>query len=236
MRLTSHGSVATTWVMNKLIIALAVLSACGDNAELASDGMPAPSDATIETHTTDAARAESRGCMGNLPNSRSVTIAPGDPIPPTIIGELQDMIIGAKRPQISSPVAAGAFFCESGSGVYANGLWSGATSGTVKLVYGLDIQEGDQINDILFYVGPSGTPTVTLSRQSINDGGVTTGVITAGGGAIGSWGAIDLATGSGTLSLPHVINVGFQYFLTVSLAAHTAPLQFGGAIILRARP
>lgn len=75
MHLTANEDIAIGVVMNKLALALIVFTAaCG----------VIPDD--------------NGGCsMGNLPFSRTITIAPGDPIPPSIINELQDVSIAGAR-------------------------------------------------------------------------------------------------------------------------------------------
>lgn len=83
--------------MKTILAILLALSACGDDIATTPDaGQPNDwigprRDAGVQLPSGAG------GCMGNLPNSRTLTINTGDPIPPEIINELQDMSIGGNR-------------------------------------------------------------------------------------------------------------------------------------------
>jgi hypothetical protein len=84
--------------MKTILVALAIVSACGADATYAPpDAAQHAADAAIDSPAPDAAPAGIEGCMGNLPTSRTATINTGDPIPPNLINELQDMHAGDRR-------------------------------------------------------------------------------------------------------------------------------------------
>jgi hypothetical protein len=92
MHLTSKDAIVNSvHVKTSLVVLLAVLSSCGDDLIGHPDSALPTEDAVIDNSVE-------QGCMGNLPTSRTVTINPGDPIPGTIINELQDMVVGGRRP------------------------------------------------------------------------------------------------------------------------------------------
>lgn len=98
MHLTSKDSLATNVGMKTLLAILFALSACGDDPAATPDAAQPAADAAI-----DSPAAPARGCMGNLPNSRTITINTGDPIPPGLINEIQDNLVGDKRAQYRDP-------------------------------------------------------------------------------------------------------------------------------------
>lgn len=108
MHLTANDSLATKMGMKKIALAvLLALTACGDNDAVRSpDAFDQPPQVILDARAPDAgpiARgpqpADFGGCnfMGNLPAARTITIANGDPVPPDLLNEIQDMIVAANR-------------------------------------------------------------------------------------------------------------------------------------------
>ncbi len=95
MHLTSSDALATKCDMNlatKAALAiLLALAACIDPPELPIGD-----------------------CMGSLPDARTITIAPGDPIPGSIINEIQDVIVAGSRSAYSPKYPAA---CLAGASV-----------------------------------------------------------------------------------------------------------------------
>lgn len=79
------------------LLLLLLLSACTD-----FDSEAGPPDSRIlpdaGAHLLDAAPPQTGCNMGNLPTSRTQTFTDGDPIPPAFLNEVQDMIVGDRRP------------------------------------------------------------------------------------------------------------------------------------------
>lgn len=168
--------------MNKFIVLLAIASACGaepsalppDAAQLPADAaMPAdaalPRDAAIDT---PAPEPESRGCMGNLPNSRTVTVNTGDPVPPALLNELQDMIVGRKRAPWKRPVGV---ICMGGPFTAGAVAGSFSSTGAGDGVFLIPSDVGDRILGLDIAVAGDATHNVTykLERATVGSGIIT---------------------------------------------------------------
>jgi len=93
---TSTGMPATSSHMKALLISIAL---AGCTSSVPAQYEPDAGVLLPDSHV-DAAPAPPRqiGCgMGNLPDSRTATLTPSDPLPSALIDEIQDQIIGHKR-------------------------------------------------------------------------------------------------------------------------------------------
>ncbi len=91
--------------------------------------------------------------MANLPNSRTVTLAPSDPFPSALGNELQDMIIGAKRKAwVSSQYLAPLTMVNFAVSTPGFGLVSWTSSSTgASITFGIPYNEGDRLIGIRYW-------------------------------------------------------------------------------------
>lgn len=100
--------------------------------------------------------------MGNLPNSRTITINTGDPIPPNLINELQDASIGAKRKSWSRPFyprfLASSNLTLNASGLFGQPAETWTSSGVAQAVFNVPTwDEGDRITALKYWAFGNGT-------------------------------------------------------------------------------
>ena len=97
----------------------------------------------------------------NLPGSRSYTLVPGSSeVPASVINELQDCIVGNKKPTMwrtGFPITNGYGSWVAGSG---NALIS--TAGGVVGAIALPCEEGDRVTNFDLYVTGNGTADATF--------------------------------------------------------------------------
>lgn len=110
--------------------------------------------------------------MGNLPDSRTITIADGDPIPGSIIGEIEDCIIGGKqgaRWEWFLPLGRAA--SEINMGWDSNGFIKATSGGAQFDFVPVRTAVGDQILQIgVRMIGTGAGLSPTLRLYSLNNG------------------------------------------------------------------
>jgi hypothetical protein len=133
----------------------------------------------------------------------------GGPLPSSVINALQDMIIGAKHPELEVAIHAADFQVDGTSGTLdQNGYWLPSALGYQYAPLRLSV--GTRINSVTFYYNVAGAGAVTpkvrrmqLSTGTISD--VTAGVRDTTGVAIETQ----------VLAPAHVVVTGYVYFLEV---------------------
>lgn len=162
--------------MKKILAILIALSACGDDIAYAPDAALQVADAAIDARP-DA--PVNRGCMGNLPTSRTITINNGDPIPPNLINELQDVIVAGSRSQFRRPFYPTALRTTTTGGGSLTQVANPANAGyapVCKIVGGqlsvffvIPADVGDRFIDLEFELYGDGVPDPTIIVNLVND-------------------------------------------------------------------
>lgn len=224
--LTPRGDIATNVTMKTIVAILIALSACADDVAYSPDAAPIDAQHADARPQPDSGPdlERLRACMGNLPGSRTITINPGDPIPGSIIGELQDQIIGAKRKAWSRP---------RGPGFTLQGSWAApslvtdslgktlvasvSTAGGVTGYIEIPFDEGDRIIGLSLQVCGNG------AANSVFD--VWLGTTAAGLVSIAGGGYVDVArpntwaTLSAITITPTVLAAGNTLYLSANPSA-----------------
>lgn len=106
--------------------------------------------------------------MGNLPTSRTLTLVPGDPIPSALLNEVQDNIIGHKRPVFKRTFLPK--FVIPGTNPYAGSLfgsgqlgWSSA-AGAVNTSFDIPFEDGDRLINLRYWAAGDGTVDLTTGK------------------------------------------------------------------------
>lgn len=171
--LTTHVDVATYVNMKNLLVILIALSACGDDTAYAPDAAQHAVDAAIDTPAQDA--SENRGCMGNLPAARTIMINTGDPIPPNLLNELQDVLVGAKRKTFRRPFYPLAIRTTTTGGGSLTGAANPANAtyaptckivgGQLSVYFSVPTEEGERLTDFIIDLYGDGTndPSITIA-------------------------------------------------------------------------
>jgi len=155
--------------MNKIIGLIAALVACSDHQEVQTDARIHDASVTIDSRapdaatTPDAAPPQNHGCdMGNLPESRTITLGPDDPVPSALLDELQDMHTGDRRKTFVRQFFP-SFLVQTGWGAIANvtagGVTRPAITSTGASTTGLlsvPIEVGDRMKSIRMFVCGNG--------------------------------------------------------------------------------
>lgn len=103
--------------------------------------------------------------MGNLPLSRTATINTGDPIPPALINEMEDMIIGGRYGSQLIVVSGAGFLLRSGTGTETDGRWSFTVVPAV-LHCQLWLTPGMTIEELDTFYNRNGAGTITSKLRS----------------------------------------------------------------------
>lgn len=69
----------------------------------------AAQDMTVISCAVNSVPVVNNGVVGNLPNSRTITLNPGDPVPSSLLNEIQDNIVGGKFGTVTVPFSPYAF-------------------------------------------------------------------------------------------------------------------------------
>lgn len=146
-----------------------------------------------------------------LPFSRNITLSPSDPVPSSLLNDLQDSIVGSKHANHEIPIAACDFTPESGSSANlgSNGQWSFSAVST--LVAPCRVRAQERINSILFEYNRGGAGTIVVSLvKRIAGSGVVTVVSTA-----------SITTGTGlattTITPNYQVAAGEQVYMRVEV-------------------
>jgi hypothetical protein len=219
--------ISAKWGVDKIaLLALLALSACGVDRDASPDAAPPAADAAIDS-PADPPQRQQGGCMGNLPNSRTITINLGDQIPPGIINELQDQNIGAGRKQWSRSVWPRISF-GAANVIEAINPASGAfppvrkITGACTVYFEFDYDQGDVVTGFSFEAYGDGAVDVNQAQLAYGVGmGVGQGVISANltiTNVPAAWTTYTLTSvtpttlGTGPLSLVLVVNAANFYF------------------------
>lgn len=191
--------------MKTILALLIALSACGFDRGYSPDAAQHIADAAIDSPGHDAAPVGSRGCMGNLPTARTITINTGDPIPPSLINELQDNIAGAKHPGLKERYFPSQFPC---TGSPATCIQNPAGSTNFAPVWKLPTENvcnaavpftvGSRISGFSFDIRGDGVVDVTATVSyypTIGSGAAAAVTIASGGGSniSSTWGEMTLS-------------------------------------------
>lgn len=164
--------------------------------------------------------------MGNLPTSRTITLANGDPVPSNLLNEIQDQFVGHKRPAWKRSVwpnissgAANVIEAANPAGGALPPVRKFTAAGSVYLEIPYD--DGDTVTSLSFQGYGDGAVDVTVDMSYSSGYGVsqltlsTQLVIT---NAAASWTAYSLANfiptllSSGPLSIVIGTNAANFYF------------------------
>lgn len=159
-----------------------------------------------------------------LPTSRNVTLNPSDPIPSALLDDLQDCIIGTKkpttiRPQMPAPYAVATSFNLAGGGAAPVYLVSNAVSANVTI--GLFCETGDRITSCSYRALGNGVVDCTASLYVCASDMVTTTLLGTfvDNNRAAAWGEVTIPV------TPHVMAAG--EFLYLYLIANAALYQVG---------
>lgn len=166
-------------------------------------------------------------CMGNLPNSRTVTINTGDPIPPALLNEIQDVLIsGAESsftetyPMICIGLGTDSEISTAPNPVGAiNTVLKFTSIGNQHVWFGVPATIGNTITSGKLSVYGDGAVDVTVDLFIVSQGGVTTGALATGSlsNAPASWSTVSIANVSN-----QTIADGEMLLLKVSAGAGSA--------------
>ena len=180
-----------------LVLLIAFAAACGDNyvAELSPDAAVDAAPIVV-----DAAPQQQRGCsMGNLPNAVTIVLGDNDPVPSSLLNELQEIAVaGNYKPQTLN-IGGEAFCIDLGAPTRVGSLWTFQVRGingnpfTVpndashnRLAYAIPLPVGTTIRSIKWSAHVhNDTLRIFVGKRSIGDGGVTFTTAPAGGPAPG---------------------------------------------------
>lgn len=185
----------------------------------------APDASVVDAHAMpDAAPTpQPRGCdMGNLPNSRTITVDDSDPVPSGLLNELQDNIV-ANSLKLQTMNVGGEDLCvDLGAPTRAGSLWTfpiGAVLNATtnppdeRLLWPIRLPVGMRVVDIFVSsnVGNS-SMKISIVKRSIGDGGVTVATLFptlySGGGG---WALNGVVGGPATFN----VLAGFSYTLKI---------------------
>lgn len=239
--LTSHVYVANNIHMKKILVLLIALSACGDDMAYAPDAAPRAEDAAVDTPAPDAP-AQRGGCMGNLPNSRTITINTGDPIPANLVNEIQDNIIAGNFATRQPRIFPGAWSLSTPPGTAAECVLAPGPLGSLRPAWKIGDGEtyatqipydvGDRVTAFSMYVYGDGVvdwqadlwwhPDLNSASGSVQVA-TASGTNTAATWANVAFGSVNptLLTGAGSLSMTIVFSSGAGVFLHVGYLTPT---------------
>lgn len=175
--------------------------------------------------------------MGNLPNSRTDTFVAGDPVPPNILNELQDMIIGGNYKQVPIFIPPASFQLASGAATRpthtsGNVDWIFPTGSNVEVNCGLALPVGTIIDDVLWSV-LNGDVTIGLFQMTFAGNSASDiQIVSSGGAVIGTFSLAASGTGHFGMALPHTVTDGFSYVLAMLSNAHTPANKLTGVKLL----
>jgi len=126
-----------------------------------------------------------------LPNSREATFVASSKVLSAVLNKIQDMIIGAKHPEIARPIHPSAFRAEAGNPVFAGHHWEGNAGALFALFAPLLIPVGTRMTHVKFSYDRKNAGTVTVGWVILN---LSTGAFNALGGSSFADGVAGLGT------------------------------------------
>lgn len=168
--------------------------------------------------------------MGNLPTARTENCVAGAAVSHNLLNEIQDVLVATYNGPITlvGPVkfASGralivpgaAFVIDTGAPTRSGNVWTFPTSGTNRIVCGVELPLGAVISSIVWSFNRNSTPitgdlTMAFKSRSFGDGGITSPTVSSGVVSSGSaWTTHDLSADGG---LPHTVAANTIYQLSL---------------------
>lgn len=201
--LTPHGDSVTTGYMKTILAFLIALSACVEQPDKYGD------------------------CMGNLPNSRTVTINTGDPIPAALVNEIQDVLISGAESSFTERYPMTCLGFGNSSVISGANNPVGAVNVVLKYIsagndhvwFGIPFTVGNTITSGKISVYGDGAVDITaelfvINQESAGGGPVAAGTLSNVPAGI-SWSTIVMAN-----SFNHRLIDGEQLVLKISNGAN----------------
>ncbi|HKQ65972.1 MAG TPA: hypothetical protein VJZ73_13240 [Methylomirabilota bacterium] len=169
----------------KLLVLLAVASCDNDYQATVPDAGVA--DAAAPPDAAPTLQQKGCGSMGNLPNSRTITVDNSDPVPSGLLDELQDIAIAGSFAPRTVNIGGEEFCIDLGAPTRVGSLWTFQTRGingnpfTVpndashnRLAHTLELPVGVTVRSISWSAHVhNDTLRTFVTKRSIGDGGVT---------------------------------------------------------------
>lgn len=112
--------------------------------------------------------------MGNLPNSRTITINTGDPVPPNLLNEIQDVIVGGFSSSKTEVLAGFDFEVQSGTSSITTEGRRDITSAGGLMMARLPLRTGDRLRSVLMTIHGDNTVDATWAIKKIAAAGTAT--------------------------------------------------------------
>jgi len=174
--------------MNKIVAFAILAAACSSYSAQVGPPDEAPPSITLDARMPDAGPspalippADLGGCanMGNLPSSRTITINTGDPIPPALINEIQDVIVAASRKPFSRSFYPKFIYFNTGSFIgSANGQPCLLASAHTIAFFEICYEPGETLTGLSIDVfGDAALPTLQMHIDYATGPGVAASVL-----------------------------------------------------------
>ena len=173
--------------------------------------------------------------MGNLPFSRTVTLNPSDPVPSSLLDELQDKIISGSYNDQELIIGHDAFVLDSGSGTKTGDEWtlsggSGFIQAPLRLPVGTLVKSGT-FSTRTVTIGVSAS--VSVMTKTYGSGGAYAGISTSSINSSGAYTTTALGLASGVSTFTILSNT--LYVLRMTLGG-SGDLRLEGARLIINRP